>query len=609
MIPGVQEIKALALKYSKKQLASMAQTGLIDPQKAVMAGMMRDRIAKEDMQPPSTTVAQDVLGMGPQAQPQMGMQPQMGQPQGQPQPQMPPPQMGAPMGQPPVMAASGGLTDLPVDVQDYAGGGIVAFQEGGRTFDQVGGDVFDTDLVFSGNYNIYDPNRPAVVPVENTSSPVGRKVSNVGRAVTDFLTPSPEVVSRFNAQREIDAKILQKTTELNKLGGTFGLAQQTPEQQKQYEQTKRELQTLYKMRGSVPTATPEAPAPASASQDTPPATTRTLPAPPRRDAAPRAQGPGTSALTAPGLKRPDPASYLPDLTQLKPEEFSTRAAQELPAIGKERTDYLRSMGVDPQMYEKMIEKEEGKRKDLQGRKDVAKGEALMEVGLGLIGARRGQEFQALGEAGRRGLGSLREAGKELRAAEEKLDDRINSFRMADQQFKQTGAEKDLAKRENELNRVEAAKREAVKERNTFMTERARLGMEGAKVRTQGEINLYGMDTQAELDRQKIKIQAQQAANQASYYNKSLAITVDRIKQADAATQARFLKLKQESDKMFEGSQEYRVLQNQLKDQFGDNYLTADKAKTAIEIAKKTFFAQQLEGVGGLVSAARDESYF
>jgi hypothetical protein len=87
MIPGIQEIKALAIKYSKKQLANMAQMGLIDPQKAVMAGMMRDRIAKEDMQPPSTTVAQDVLGMGPQAQPQMGMQPQMAQ--GQPQPQMP----------------------------------------------------------------------------------------------------------------------------------------------------------------------------------------------------------------------------------------------------------------------------------------------------------------------------------------------------------------------------------------------------------------------------------------------------------------------------------------------------------------------------------------
>jgi hypothetical protein len=188
--------------------------------------------------------------------------------------------------------------------------------------------------------------------------------------------------------------------------------------------------------------------------------------------------------TAPELKRPEYA--MPDIKGLRPEAFTTRPAKELPAIGKERTEYLRSMGVDPDMYNKMIEKEEGKRKDLQGRKDIAKGEALMEVGLGLIGARRGEEFQRLGTAGQKGLSSLREAGKELRAAEEKLDDRINSFRMADQQFKQTGAEKDLARRDAELARVESAERETIKERNTFTVKRAELGADVAKTQFQGD---------------------------------------------------------------------------------------------------------------------------
>lgn len=563
MIPGVQEIKALALKYSKKQLASMAQTGLIDPQKAVMAGMMRDRIAKEDMQPPSTTVAQDVLGMGPQAQPQMGMQPPMGQPQGQPQPQMPPPQMGAPMGQPPVMAASGGLTDLPVDVQDYAGGGIVAFDDGGKVPGYAGD---DGSFV---NYGFFGHGSGIPEYFSRPTMPYGEQMGNVGNA---FINGLRRIVGDPSIDAKDRAEAKAKLAEIEKNKST------TPATQAEVRR--------------VDNALP------------PPALERRTGANTR---APGAQSPGTSAPTAPGLKRPE--ITLPDLSGLKPEAFKTRAAQDLPTIGKERTEYLRSMGVDPDMYGKMIEKEEGKRKDLQGRKEVAKGEALMEAGLGLIGARRGQEFQALGEAGRRGLGSLREAGKELRAAEEKLDDRINSFRMADQQFKQTGAEKDLARRDADLARVETAERDAVKERNAFMTERARLGMEGEKAKYQGAVSMYGMDTQADLDRQKIKIQAQQAANQASYYNKSLALTENRIKQADAATQARFLKLKQESDKMFEGSQEYRVLQKQLKDQFGDNYLTAEKAKTAIEIAKKTFFAQQLEGVGGLVSAARDESSF
>jgi hypothetical protein len=39
-IPGIQEIQALATKYSKPQLQKMAQMGLVDPTKAVMAGMM-----------------------------------------------------------------------------------------------------------------------------------------------------------------------------------------------------------------------------------------------------------------------------------------------------------------------------------------------------------------------------------------------------------------------------------------------------------------------------------------------------------------------------------------------------------------------------------------
>jgi hypothetical protein len=129
-VPGIQEIQALALKYSKPQLASMAQSGLIDTQKAVLAAMMRDRISKEDAKPPTTTVAQDVMGMQPQgiAQPPQ----QMAQAALQARPQM-----GAPAAQAPEtpveMAATGGLTSIPIKSEDYAGGGIVAFAKGGDT--------------------------------------------------------------------------------------------------------------------------------------------------------------------------------------------------------------------------------------------------------------------------------------------------------------------------------------------------------------------------------------------------------------------------------------------------------------------------------------------
>jgi hypothetical protein len=448
--------------------------------------------------------------------------------------------MGAPVEQPPVMAASGGMTSLPVEVQDYAGGGIVAFADRGLVEDEA----------------VYDP----ITGVQLS----GPRPKPFRREVQPGTIYEPSLIS------DIFSGPISTPSNASPPPGTTVTNPNYVE---------------------PPDAAPPAPPRREAGSRT------------GRDAGPRGPaGPSTSAL-----KRPNPADYLPDLTQLKPEAFSTRAAQELPAIGKERMDYMRLMGIDPDMYNKMIGKEETKRGELSKRREEAKGLALMEASLGLIGARRGEEFQRLGESGRKGLASLTEAGKELRLAEEKLDDRINSFRMADQQFKQTGAEKDLTKRENELNRVEAAQREAVKDRNTFTTVRAQLGMEGAKIRTQGELSLYGTDVQAGLEREKIAVQRQQAANQASYYSKSLALTEQRIKSMDAATQARVGKLQLEAGKMWEGSDDNRRLNQMLKQKYGDSYMSVPDAQMQMNQARRAYIGQYLDQNDSLVHAARDES--
>jgi hypothetical protein len=100
-IPGIQEIQELATNYSKPRLQKMAQMGLIDPTKAVMAGMMIDRIQKQNMQPPQQTVADEVLG-----QPAQQAMMQQAQP---------------------------GVTALPSGLpEQMAGGGIVAFADGGE---------------------------------------------------------------------------------------------------------------------------------------------------------------------------------------------------------------------------------------------------------------------------------------------------------------------------------------------------------------------------------------------------------------------------------------------------------------------------------------------
>jgi len=115
-IPGIQEIQELATKYSKPRLQKMAQMGLIDPTKAVMAGMMIDRIQKQNMQPPQQTVADEVLGQ----------QQQMMQQQAQP-----------------------GVAALPSGLpEEMAGGGIVAFADGGEVPGYADGELVSAEDTF-----------------------------------------------------------------------------------------------------------------------------------------------------------------------------------------------------------------------------------------------------------------------------------------------------------------------------------------------------------------------------------------------------------------------------------------------------------------------------
>jgi hypothetical protein len=67
------------------------------------------------------------MGQGPQGMPPQGMPPRGMPPQGMPQQRPPMPQ------QPPMRAASGGLAGMYTPEEDYAAGGIVAFQAGGET--------------------------------------------------------------------------------------------------------------------------------------------------------------------------------------------------------------------------------------------------------------------------------------------------------------------------------------------------------------------------------------------------------------------------------------------------------------------------------------------
>jgi len=496
MIPGIQEIKALAIKYSKKQLANMAQTGLIDPQKAVMAGMMRDRIAKEDMQPPSTTVAQDVLGMGPQAQPQMGMQPPMGQPQGQPQPQMPPPQMGAPMGQPPVMAASGGLTDLPVDVQDYAGGGIVAFDDGGA----VPGYAGDRgSLVYGGSFE----DLPVYVPRERSAlqpaGSMGEVFTNLGSAianpVVDFFSNAPDM---NRAARQMVGKPDQGGPRADPVTGEpLSLGEFLRRQEAE--------------RGIA--ALPEARRVAGSRQDgadtpTPAPTAR------RERTGPAPSGPAPTGKSM-ILEAPTFKPYDMNAVKLKGASLDMPKIEELKDIRAARRAAEKEEGVDPEMYDKMIKGVEEKKGKLEGKKGEAAGQALMMAGLGLIGARRGEEFQALGASGQKALTAYKDDMKDLRNASEKYDERMEALRIADQQAKKTNSAADIAKRDAQEARAQAARLEMFKAENELAKTGAQVSATVHATESKREVDLFQTRQAATTAQEQLKMDKYKADLMAS----------------------------------------------------------------------------------------------
>ena len=333
----IDEIRELATKYSKPDLARMVQMGMIEPQKALMAGMMIDRIAKSAMQPPQSTVAQDVLGQQPTAA----------------QGQIPSGIMGAPS----APAPSAGVAALPSGITEMAGGGIVAFDEGGQVPGYADGDLVSASDTFRR-----------------------------------------------------------------------GLATQPD--------------------GSAP------------------------PAPPA-DA-------GIPSLTLPG-------GY-----QFRP--YSTTGGTNIKAEIAAEREAMREAGVDLDLYKRMREEEGARREDFAKRREEAKGEALLMAGLGLMGARRGQEFEVLAGVGRQAVQQYSSALRDIRETEKDIKKTERELMIAEDRTKRDASGRALARvqakekalEELQIRQTDQYNRAAEKTSDLFITkygidENAKRALEVAKM--------------------------------------------------------------------------------------------------------------------------------
>jgi hypothetical protein len=334
MFGEINAIRELATKYSKPQLANLAQTGQIEPQKAVLAGMMIDRIAKSAMAPPQTTVAQDVLGVqgsgtGTMAGTTLGTGGQQLGPTAPP-PQAPP-QMAAHGGLMGMLPQSHGVAALHSGLHDMAGGGIVAFAGGGD------------------------------IP---------------GYADRGLTTSEPQPTYLPN---NIDFE-----------------------------------------RGNVPVYRTEA-----------------------------------------------------------PKEVTLASSAE------QRKAAETQAGIDPKFYETLKNDVLKDKEDFTKQRDEAKGMAALQFGLGLMGARKGQEFQTASAAGQQALAQYGSTLKDIKLSEKEMKKDLRQLTMAEQAYKQSNSDKDQAKVDMYQNKLQDSKESYTKALNDGV----RLKEDLFKVKTQSETQL------------------------------------------------------------------------------------------------------------------------
>jgi hypothetical protein len=383
----IDEVRELATKYSKPDLQRMVQMGLVEPQKAVMAGMMIDRIAKSVMQPPQTTVAQDVLGMAPTAA-QGQIPPEMAQ--GQP-PQMPPqapPQMAAGGGIMDALPYSDGVAALPTNLPDYAGGGIVAFADGGSPEDYV------------------------------------------------------------RASRGIDSALagMQPQSDMPVLPGGYRLRE----------------------------------------------------------------------------------TSLPERSNI---------ATEINAVGEAE----RAAGYDPDMYKRMREEELGRKDELAKRKEDAKNEAILAAGIGLMGARKGQEFETFSKVSQQALSQYKGDVADIRKSENEMRKAARELEMAENAAKKSKSEKGLERYQKKQDAYDAAvaRRDETYNAGMFKLVDYFSHQEGIDKQTATQMAISVLNNETQLKTTGMNIAAQKAIHGTSETERMLS-RIEALRKAGKEDEAKAL---------------------------------------------------------------------
>ena len=395
---SIDALRVQLMKMNSQQLQAFATANQDD---AIKLGL----VAEADKYKKQHGQEAMALMSGQQAQPPVAQQilQSLGQPPQQPQQ----------MAQGQMLPEDQGIATLPSGDMNFAGGGIVAFDEGGST------------------------------------SPFGRFFSEL---TTQTQTPEQK-------QREaLQSTLRRKRADLNEQGGLFGLQQQTPQQKEIYNRTKAEIDYLENLvrnpnytpaaSTTAPAAAPPAPAvnlydPATATRRSmyPEQSTDTPPAPPKP-----AGEPGLPAIAATKFERTQlPSANVADTMKLydsampKPGEIVDPLAKQreeanapaIQAAGRQVSLFEQEVQNRKPAFEERLKKLDEKETRVNSMQDRNLNMSLLEAGLAMMSGDSPHAFVNIGKGAQVGVKAYAEGQAKVEAARDKMEEaraRIDEFR-------------------------------------------------------------------------------------------------------------------------------------------------------------------------------------
>jgi len=235
-----------------------------------------------------------------------------------------------------------------------------------------------------------------------------------------------------------------------------------------------------------------------------------------RAAAPRASAMPPSTPVEP----PKLGEFNPNAVKIKGGKLDMPTVSDLATIKGEREAGEAAEGYNKNLTADQIKRIEGKQNELADLKSRAGGEALMNFGLGLIGAKKGEEAQKIGESGKAALSAYKNDVKDLRSAKEKLEERAEALRVAENQAKKTDSAADRATRDKMRDKFDAAKLAEFNAENELAKTGVLASAHVYNTKEQVKAHNYSTAQQREsaTEGHQIQLQTAQLAHSASMYN-------------------------------------------------------------------------------------------